>query len=188
VRSAQEKVGTLVLAEKKATQASETLSLVCKAAGISETEPAKIEAAAMVLAEKAGKHDELVAERDRLRGELVGKEAAELIATAKAEGKLVEAQEPWARELIGKDKSAFEAWAKSAPVIRPQGQTTPLPAGKPGEKDRATIIASARKEYAEQEPAYQALTSERAFVNAALSEKGQAVASDDEVKSLALKD
>lgn len=176
VRTAHEKAGTIVAAEGKATQATATLTAVCKAAGIDATEPAKIEAAAMVLSEKARKHDELKTEVDRLRGELVGRDADTLIASAKSEGKLVEAQEPWARELICKDRTAFESWAKSAPVVRPQGKTEAPPSTSMETRDRGTLILAAGREYDENVKSI--ACSKREYVDQALREKGMPLLGD----------
>ncbi|HOM53897.1 MAG TPA: phage protease [Phycisphaerae bacterium] len=188
VRAAHEKAGTIVAAEAKASQASETLTLVCKAAGISESEPGKIEAQMMVLAQKAKDHDTLKAEVDRLHSAALKDEADRLIGEAKAAGKLVEAQEEWARTLILKDKASFEAWMQTAAVIRPQGQTTPPPATSTGEsKDRTQIILSARKEWAE-DKALQQLTSEKAYVADALRLKEQPELKAQEIETLALKE
>jgi phage I-like protein len=176
VRAAHEKAGTIVAAEGKAGAAGETLTMICSAAGITETEPAKMKAAAMVLCQKAKDHDTLKAENDRLHAESRNKEADTLILSAKKAGKLVEAQEPWARELILSDKEKFVAWEKNAPVVRPQGKTDAPPTDSLDGSDRGQLILSAGKEYDANSKTL--CCTRREYVDEVLREKGQALLTD----------
>jgi len=172
VKSAAEKA-------KKADETQQQLVKVCSAIGVDSTlESDAINEALVALKQKADKADELAEQ-------LANKEADDLIRQAKADGKLVEAQEDWARTLILSDRKSFDQWLAGAPVVRPQGKTE-SPEGSEGGSNRTTIINKAAREYAGHGESITQVTSCKAFVNDALREAKQPVLSEDEVKTLAI--
>lgn len=168
-------------------EATDRLAVVCKAAGLeADLATPKIEAAVMVLRQKADQHDAIKSELDTLKAAAIESAAEQLVAAALAEGKLVPAQKDWATGLILKDRTAFEDWAKSAPIIAPPGKTTPPPAGTKADASRGTIIASARKRFEEESKTTRMVGSERTFIDQVLRDQKAAKLTDEEIKTLAI--
>jgi phage I-like protein len=121
------------------------------------------------LAEGASAQEVLVAAEGRLRamsGESAGRAAEEKVAAAMRAGKLTARQREWALRLALKDPSGFDEWAAGAPAVVMLGRTEG-PAGGTGGRSREAVIASARASY-RGEPGLEHLTSEEAWVRAAL--------------------
>lgn len=62
-------------------------------------------------------HNALAGKLESLEKERSEEKAQASVARAKAEGKLIPAQEDWALALASKDPAGFESWAKAAPVV-----------------------------------------------------------------------
>lgn len=88
-----------------------------------EPDPAKFVGIAVLTAtqaELANARGELVA----LRQQIAGDELEGVVSAALTAGKLLPAQESWARELGGKDLAALKSFVDTAPVVAPVGSQT----------------------------------------------------------------
>ena len=93
----------------------------------------------------------------------------ERVLEALRTGKLVEAQRGWAEELVAREEELFDEWFRTAPVVVSPGRSA-----LPGALDRTRpheepTAARARAEF-RAHPALSTLTTEEAFVSAALRE------------------
>jgi len=108
-----------------------------------------------------------------LQREVAEREARERVAEAMRAGKMAPSQREWAMSLALKDPAGFDEWMAAAPVVVWMGRTVG-PTAEDGEstgRERTAVIASARASY-RSEPSLALLTSESAWVHAALREAG----------------
>ena len=144
-------------------------AIVNKAVG--ENCQVELQALRSVLGIDEGEELELIlaaaGERIRvLEKSAVEKEAAELVACARKEGKLADCQSEWALRLALSDRELFEMWVATAPVVVASGRTDG-PVGKKG----SGVEDRARLEYRGSE-VLQAVTSEDAYVADCLRDCG----------------
>jgi len=163
---------------ERAGEAENQVAEASKAAGLS---PEKLAAGLLVLKQQAADTQALADRLAKAETTLAEQHCERLINAAKDAGKLVEAQEPWAKALIAKDPAGFEAYVASAPVVRQLGATT-APTGT-GSAGRQAIVAKAAGEWAGSKE-LQGLTCKAAFVNDALRQAGEKTLSDEEAKAV----
>jgi len=99
------------------------------------------------------------------------REAQHRVTEAQRQGRLTEAQREWALGLAQKDATLFDEWLRSAPVVVPLGRTEPTDSAQRPESRRQAATESARAEFRSC-PDLAAITSEEAYVAAALREVG----------------
>jgi phage I-like protein len=113
----------------------------------------------------AGRQLLQVAEESALR------EAHRRVTEAQRQGRLTESQREWALRLAQKDPASFDEWLRTAPLVVPLGRTDPA-AGSCSASRRKAQADAARAEFRAC-PALAALTTEEAYVAAALREQEQ---------------
>jgi phage I-like protein len=123
----------------------------------------------------------LAAANERLREldeQAANRAAREKVAEAMRAGKLTSAQRGWAMSVALKDPAGFDEWLATAPQLVVLGRTEAPPNGSADpSRDRASVIASARRAF-QDEPALQLLTTEEAWIRQALTEAGLAADTD----------
>jgi len=118
------------------------------------------------LPQSAGVEDLLVAASHRI-GELesLGNEqhVNHRIAQAMRSGKLTQALQPWAQQLIAKDESLFDQWLQHAPVIVTLGRSLEESVNDMTSFSQRSAISSARAEF-RASPLLASLTTEKAYI------------------------
>ena len=99
------------------------------------------------------------------------REAQRRVTEAQRQGRLTEAQREWALSLAQKDAATFDEWLRTAPVVVPLGRTEPTAAVLRPASRRQAAADAARAEFRSC-PALTGITSEEAYVAAALREVG----------------
>ncbi len=86
-------------------------------------------------------------------------------------GKLTQALQPWAQQLIAKDESLFDQWLQNAPVIVSLGRSLENSVTMAASCSQRSAIASARAEF-RANPLLASLTTEEAYVKDAMQDSG----------------
>ncbi len=138
---------------------SEAIGKLCELLGLGEeVEPEK------VLAMVVERVEQLLLEKKQ-------RAAEGQVAEAMSAGKLTESQRAWAIELAMRDPKSFESWVNLSPVIVPMGRTQ-APKDRNGScPTEKAIMSRARQEY-RSSPTLRELTSEEAYVQLTLKERG----------------